>query len=306
MWTVFPAASFQRPASGGGASSRVKPLPSDPRLRSIPVCPSREPPAGFLPRRPKLGILGAPSPPIADFLMGLSKTEVNLRRLLAAAPQQQNKGKLIHSVTTLRELLEKLGAETTSKGKTSSKAKLNEYSEKIEGLVVKLAAPVPEPVEVVVDGTSFKESPDGKHQSSSHVASSPGLRLRTVARPEVEDRRHDSTDRYPATAAQLNASTQAHIEKHRKLQEDLADEMVGLAQQLKESSLTTKRSLQETEKILDSTEGAVERSLASTSRTNTRAMEVYLVSTKTTCFTWLVIFVMACIFVMVVLLIHVT
>lgn len=28
--------------------------------------------------------------------MGLSKTEVNLRRLLAAAPQQQNHGKLIH------------------------------------------------------------------------------------------------------------------------------------------------------------------------------------------------------------------
>ena len=29
-------------------------------------------------------------------LMGISKTEVNLRRLLAAAPQQQNQAKLVH------------------------------------------------------------------------------------------------------------------------------------------------------------------------------------------------------------------
>jgi len=28
--------------------------------------------------------------------MGISKTEVNLRRLLAAAPQQQNQAKLVH------------------------------------------------------------------------------------------------------------------------------------------------------------------------------------------------------------------
>lgn len=28
--------------------------------------------------------------------MGINKTEVNLRRLLAAAPQQQNQAKLVH------------------------------------------------------------------------------------------------------------------------------------------------------------------------------------------------------------------
>lgn len=28
--------------------------------------------------------------------MGISKTEVNLKRLLAAAPQQQNQAKLVH------------------------------------------------------------------------------------------------------------------------------------------------------------------------------------------------------------------
>lgn len=136
---------------------------------------------------------------------------------------------------------------------------------------------------------------------------------------------------------------------HRKLQEDLTDEMVDLARQLKESSLVMNQSVQETEKvgfllcwhwfflwimlpqfntgnkvisagcllrmftywlllmqILDSTERAVEHSLASTGRATTRAAEVYSLASKTTCFQWLLIFVMTCMFVMVVLLIRIT
>ena len=58
--------------------------------------------------------------------------------------------------------------------------------------------------------------------------------------------------------------------------------------------------------MLDSTEKAVEHSLASTGRANARAVEIYSESFKTTCFTWLVIFAMTCIFIMVVLLIRVT
>ena len=33
---------------------------------------------------------------LQDLVMGISRTEVNLRRLLAAAEQQQNQAKLIH------------------------------------------------------------------------------------------------------------------------------------------------------------------------------------------------------------------
>ena len=58
--------------------------------------------------------------------------------------------------------------------------------------------------------------------------------------------------------------------------------------------------------ILDSTEQAVEHSLASTGRANVRAMKIYSESSKTSCFTWLAIFAMICIFIMVVLLIRVT
>ncbi|KZV42636.1 hypothetical protein F511_17560 [Dorcoceras hygrometricum] len=82
--------------------------------------------------------------------------------------------------------------------------------------------------------------------------------------------------------------------------------MVVLAMQLKESGLVMSQSIQNTRKILDSTEKAVEHSLASTGHANTRAMQVYSQSMKTPCFTWLLMFAMTCIFMMVVLLIHIT
>lgn len=238
--------------------------------------------------------------------MGLSKTEVNLRRLLTASPKQQNQAKLIHYITTLRELLEQLGAETASEGISSiSKAKLNEYSEKIEALAANLASPLPEPVEAV-DGTSLEGSTSKTEQAGNLVNPSPGLRRRHISRTDQEDITHQPAETDSATPVKLDASAQAHIEKHRQLQEDLTDDMVMLARQLKESSLVMSQSLQDTEKILDSTEKSVEHSLASTGRANARAVEIYSESSKTSCFTWLVMFAMTFTFVMVVLLIRVT
>ncbi|XP_078172746.1 uncharacterized protein LOC144566570 isoform X1 [Carex rostrata] len=265
--------------------------------------------------------------------MGISKTEVNLRRLLAAAPNQQNQTKLIHYITTSRELLEQLSTEISSEGISSvPKAKLNEYSKAIEALATKLASiPVTIPslfylaaaiyLNVLVlhyTGTSqpvpvddVKEIEETKVErisstieqaSNSNVASSSGLRRRTTINQES----HESKERETGAPIRLDAEAQAHIEKQRKLQEDLTDEMVGLARQLKESSLVMSQSVQDTGKILDSTERAVEHSLASTGRVNVRAMEVYSKTSKTTCFTWLLMFFMTCIFVMVVLLIRVT
>nr|CAB3500776.1 unnamed protein product [Digitaria exilis] len=230
--------------------------------------------------------------------MRLNKVEVNLRRLLEAAPRQQNQAKLVHYVTTARELLEQLGAETTPEGISSvSKAKLSEYSEKIEALAARLAAPVPENEKPVVECTK-EEISDEIAKVESPVSLSSGLRRRSSAHQE---RKGDV-----GAPIKLDAEAQAHIEKHRKLQEDLTDEMVELARQLKESSLMMNQSVQETEKILDSTERAVEHSLASTGRATSRAAEVYSLASKTTCFQWLLIFVMTCMFVMVVLLIRIT
>ncbi|XP_058180838.1 uncharacterized protein LOC131299225 [Rhododendron vialii] len=240
--------------------------------------------------------------------MGISKIEINLRRLLAAAPHQQNQAKLLHYVATLREQLEELAEEKTSDGLPRiSKAQLNDYSEKIEAIASKLAVPVStmQESEKPSDITPIGESPS-KTKGESPILTSPKLRRRFVPQSNVEDRPHNHADTNNSAPVKLDAAAQTHIQKHRKLQEDLTDEMVGLAQQLKESSLVMSQSIKNTEKILDSTEEAVEHSLASTGRVNTRAMDINSKTFKTTCFTWLVMFVMTCIFIMVVLLIRVT
>uniref|UniRef100_A0A0E0QLP0 Uncharacterized protein n=1 Tax=Oryza rufipogon TaxID=4529 RepID=A0A0E0QLP0_ORYRU len=191
------------------------------------------------------------APPRVDALRAASshKVEVNLLRLLEAAPRQQNQAKLVHYVTTARELLEQLGAETTPEGISSvSKAKTSEYSEKIEALAARLAAPEPEN-EMPVDENREVESSYEGDKPGSPISLSSGLRRRPIAHNVVGPSSHERKDRDIGAPIKLDEEAQAHIEKHRKLQEDLTDEMVELARQLKESSLTMHQSVQETEKL---------------------------------------------------------
>ncbi|GMN67436.1 hypothetical protein TIFTF001_036501 [Ficus carica] len=242
------------------------------------------------------------------FVMGISKTEVNLRRLLASAPNQQNQAKLVHYVATLRELLEQLAEEITAEGLPRlSKAVVSDYSEKIEAAASRLTSTEPHvqgPQESLEDIAVERSSAAAEEESN--ITPSQGLRRRSALASKIEDKAYETTDANSSAPVKLDAAAQAHIEKHRKLQEDLTDEMVVLARQLKESSLLVNRSLQNSEKILDSTEEAIESSLASTNHANVRTSEIYSKSLTTSCFTWLVIFVMTCIFIMVVLLIRVT
>ncbi|XP_010316994.1 uncharacterized protein [Solanum lycopersicum] len=210
-------------------------------------------------------------------------------------------------VATLRELLEQLADERNSDGLPRvSKAKVNEYAENIETVAAKLAVPMSDvhtPEEPVAESSS---SGTPKAEESVNSASE-GLRRRFGVHSNNEERSRDTIDSDQSSAAvKLDDAARTHIEKHRKLQEDLTDEMVVLARQLKESSLMMNQSIKNTEKILDSTEKAVEHSLASTGHATSRAMDVYSRSFKTTCVQWLLIFVMTLIFVMVVLLIRVT
>ncbi|XP_010534531.1 PREDICTED: uncharacterized protein LOC104810051 [Tarenaya hassleriana] len=239
--------------------------------------------------------------------MGISKTEINLRRLLAAAPKQQNQAKLMHYVATLREQLEQLAEEKTPEGLPRfPKAKVNEYSEMIEAIASRIAAQVPDAR--VSDELSAKDSTmesPSRAEDDVRNPTSPQLRRRFVPASSKEEY-HGDLDADASKPVKLDAAAQLHIEKHRKLQEDLTDEMVVLARQLKESSLMISQSVQNTEKILDSTEEAIEQSLASTGHANVRASKIYSETSKTTCFQWLLIFAMTCVFIMVVLLIRVT
>ncbi|XP_010482161.1 PREDICTED: uncharacterized protein LOC104760873 isoform X2 [Camelina sativa] len=164
----------------------------------------------------------------------MSKTEINLRRLLSVAPNQQNQSKLIHYVATLRELLEQLSLEKTTPQCLPSVTKasqVNEYYEKIEAIVVQVPdAEVPD--EPFANDFTNESSP--KIGDDFPSPTSPQLRRRLV-----------STSSKPI---KLDSAAQAHTDKQRKLQEDLTDEMVGLARQLKETSQAISQSVQTTEK----------------------------------------------------------
>ncbi|XP_062198992.1 uncharacterized protein LOC133901593 isoform X3 [Phragmites australis] len=185
-----------------------------------------------------------------------------------------------------------------------SKAKLNEYSDKINKLAARLAPEVPDDAKAINE-IKEEHSPEVE-QVGSPVALSSGLRRRLIISQVEAGQTVSEKQRDVGAPIRLDATAQAHIEKYRKLQEDLTDEMVELVHQLKESSLMMNQSVQDTGKILDSTERAVEHSLAGTGRANARAVEVYSLTSKTTCFQWFLLFIMACMFVMVVLLIRIT
>ncbi|CAN8268059.1 unnamed protein product [Cochlearia groenlandica] len=244
--------------------------------------------------------------------MVISKTEINLRRLLSVAPNQQNQSKLIHYVSTLRELLEQLSEDKTPEGLPRvTKAKLNEYSEKIEAVASKIAAPQAPETEITEEPyvkDSINES-SPKIEDDTRSPTSPQLRRRIVSTSSKEQQSYDTSvavDSGSLKPIKLDAAAQVHIDKHRKFQEDLTDEMVLLARQLKESSLMISQSVQNSEKILDSTEEAIEQSLASTGHANVRASKIYSESSKTSCFQWLVFLAMFGVFILVVLLIRIT
>ncbi|KAL5125743.1 hypothetical protein HKD37_02G005901 [Glycine soja] len=204
-------------------------------------------------RRYHLFLLYSSHSDLFSSAMGISKTEVNLRRLLAAAPQQQNQAKLVHplcickgkaaynipppylriakslwAMGMLREQLEQLAEERTLEGLPRiSKAMLNDYSEKIEAIASKLV----------------------NHVVLFYCCSSDSL-----DRPasSTEDKAHELAETDHTSPIKLDATAHAHVEKHRKLQEDLTDDMVVLAKQLKEKK-------------------AIEHSLASTGLANVRA-----------------------------------
>lgn len=239
--------------------------------------------------------------------MGFSKTEIKLRRLLASAPNQENQAKLIHYVATLRELLAQLTGESTPGGLPSiSTSQAKEYAEKIDTLAAKIGSdPLLEASECskVSDINQIKDVPK---REGKQIAATPVLRKRHIYNNEEQSKSQEGVTAKTESPIKLDAPSQRHIEKHRKLQEDLTDEMVGLAQQLKETSLMMNQSLLDTEKILGSTEQAVDHSLASTNNVNERAGLIYSQSFKTSCISWLIIFIMSCMFLLVVLLIRIT
>ncbi|XP_017984060.1 PREDICTED: uncharacterized protein LOC18587083 isoform X2 [Theobroma cacao] len=186
---------------------------------------------------------GAMSPPLLKLFKYLEIYPIRITHL-SLSPKTKHifvsfsNNPLNQYVATLRELLGHLAEERTPEGLPRvSKAVASDYSENIEDIASKLTATLPNikvPQEAVTRN-SFDKSP--KSDAENHKPSSPGLRRRAVPTSSIKDRMQDRTEAYTSAPVKLDAAAEAHIQKHKKLQEDLTDEMVGLARQLKESSL---------------------------------------------------------------------
>lgn len=263
--------------------------------------------------------------------MGLTKTEINLRRLLKAMPEQTNQAKLAQYIATLKEQLAMLTGESGQGNLPCISAeKAKEYAEQIELAASRINADeLPDMWERL---KASKASLDtavvsrAKEPDDGHISSvSSGLRKRPLLKSKadgdqgavvrVDTSSHEIVDKHRTNskagsqggpAVKVDSSTLELIEKHRHLQEDLTDELVELARQMKEAGVSMNRAVLESGKVVDSTEQAIEHSLASTNRANKRAQDINSQSFKTGCLTWLIIFVMCCMFLLMVFLIRVT
>jgi SNARE protein 1 len=117
---------------------------------------------------------------------------------------------------------------------------------------------------------------------------SPTLRRRRFQRDQKVDQKG---------GVKLQDATNELVDKHRQIQDALIGEMAMFSEQMKNNSLLMEKSLKDTERVLDSTEEAVEHSLSATNRANLRAGFIYKSSWKTGCFTWLMLFLMCLIFI---------
>lgn len=256
--------------------------------------------------------------------MGVSKAEVNLKRLLRAHVHQTNEAKLVHYVATMRSLLADLtGDPQHQELATIPASRARDYAHQIDLVAQKLrgravteqdqAPPQPQ-ASAGDDESSWKQStltePSrdldardlGRRSESGYVpAQGAGMRRR-LRGDDVKSGRAGLGQ----PGVRVDASLQSLVQRHRELQEGLTDEMVTLSAQLKESSLMMDQALHETDKVLESTEDAVEASLASTNRANVRMGSLSSQSWKTSCLTWLILFVVFGMFVFMVVLIRVT
>lgn len=223
-------------------------------------------------------------------------------------PEQTNQAKLAQYIVTLKEQLAVLSGECGQGNLPSiSAAKIKEYAEQIELAALKLNAdempglwesPQDDDDQLDTSEASRLDLPAKVQDDQQATAASYGLRKRISSRKESGSGQ--------GTSVKMDASTLDLIEKHRHLQEGLTDELVELARQMKDTSHSMSQAVRDSEKVLDSTEHGIEHSLASTNQANIRAKNIYSKSIKTGCLTWLIIFVMCCMFLLMVFLIRIT
>lgn len=257
--------------------------------------------------------------------MGVSKAEVKLRRLLRAQVHQTSDAKLGHYVATMRSLLAELTGDPVRQDlATIPAAKAREYAQQVELVAEKLRGRVPS-IAQTENETAVADTINPDYTSPSSWDSAQGLRtdvqsnyaspsppaaqglLSTTMRRRLRgDEARNAFRQEDGDTARVDAPLQSLVQRHRELQEGLTNEMVVLSAQLKEGSLLMDHALRDTESVLDSTEEAVEYSLAATNKANERVGKLSTQSWKTSCLTWLLLFMVFGMFMFMVVLIRIT
>ncbi|KAL3699966.1 hypothetical protein R1sor_017988 [Riccia sorocarpa] len=241
--------------------------------------------------------------------MGISQAEVRLRRLLAAAAQQENQAKLLHYVAYMREQLALLTG-TGGEGFNQELGRISEdqalqYANGIDEIAEKFNFnSVPDLWESLRSGKDgdMDVLPTQEDDLDEPILAprilSPALRRRRLLRDQEDGKKVDER--------KLDSATHETIDKHRRIQDALTDEMVQLSGQLKNNSYLMEKTLRDTAHYVDDTDAAIEYNLAATNRVNERASKIYNRNWKTSCYTWLILILMIFLFIFMVGLIRLT
>ncbi|GAQ82206.1 hypothetical protein KFL_001040090 [Klebsormidium nitens] len=258
----------------------------------------------------------------------LSKTEINLHRLLKSCERQaaelddailRQDLRFANYVAVARDLLSELqGREIHNSLPSISASRAEEYEKRIGTLEKRVDEQTRQATtarnEAGSDGASGTnhQPPSGGGEPPQSSQRDPPPTSTNAAEPQLRQRSGKSrqTELLATKAHQsggkLDQDVSRVLDQHRQLQEGLTDEMVELARAIKNNSLAMEQSMKETGKVLDATERAVEHSIATTSHVNTRASKIYSATFRTGCFTWLVLLAVSAIFFGMVFLIRIT
>lgn len=251
--------------------------------------------------------------------MEISKAEVNLSRLLSRCEGHVtslrgdspavDEAKLHSYVVYAQELLAALEGEGPDLSPPSiSQEKASEYKDRISKILESLGPP-PRPIDVwdsQPQGEKLKEPPLREPELTVNLSPpEPSLAsiLRRRARLQNGASEGTSSD---AEQTKIDDASRLIIEKNKVLQEDLTDQMLELAGHLKVNSRLINATVQESNKILDNAEVALERNVASTGNAVRRTTVASRRSFFTGCMTWLLIFVLFWLFIGMIVVIRIT
>lgn len=234
-----------------------------------------------------------------------TKVEIHLHRLLNRCEKQAEGGaaptadsKLRTYVAVMREQLAVLEGRGGQQSLPSiSRDKAADYQRRIEAVAEKLGKPVPGSLWRRDEGRAKAPEESGPAEPAATTSgrdaaaegSSPNALRRRNRPPPPPQGSQAWHDEHKGRTAQLESSSMDVIEKNRQLQDGLTDDLLELAQRLKANSLLYDVSIQESNKVLDSSELVVEENLVNARQATARAKQVYSRSWFTGFSSWLLI-----------------